>query len=396
MKILHTVEFYYPSTGGMQEVVKQLSERLAKTWHDVTVATQYNSERKKTVVNGVKIEQFRISGNAIRGYEGRELEIKRYKNFLIQSDFDIITNFAAQQWATDLVLPILDKTKTKKVFVPTGFSGLYLPEYREYFEEMKCQMKKYDMNIFFSGNYRDMNFAKENRVKKRVVIPGGAAEEEFLSKNNINIRKKLGIPQNHFLILLVGSHTGAKGHQEAIEIFRKSKIENATLLIIGNSFGGGCIKDCSFKEKIFNLSPQRLFDKKKLLIVSLVRQETINAYKQADLFLFPSNIECSPLVLFECMASKTPFLVTDVGNSKEIIAWSKSGLLLPTVIDKSGYSKVKIDESIKILENICRHPPKRLQMAESGFTAWKKKFTWGKIIQQYEQVYQQLVLEANA
>jgi len=28
MKILHCVESYYPSKGGMQEVVKQLSERL--------------------------------------------------------------------------------------------------------------------------------------------------------------------------------------------------------------------------------------------------------------------------------------------------------------------------------------------------------------------------------
>jgi glycogen synthase len=37
MKILHTVEFYSPSTGGAQEVVKQLSERMAEKGHVVTV-----------------------------------------------------------------------------------------------------------------------------------------------------------------------------------------------------------------------------------------------------------------------------------------------------------------------------------------------------------------------
>ena len=35
MKILHTVEFYHPSIGGMQEVVKQLSERLVLLGHEL-------------------------------------------------------------------------------------------------------------------------------------------------------------------------------------------------------------------------------------------------------------------------------------------------------------------------------------------------------------------------
>ena len=55
MKILHTVEFYHPSIGGMQEVVKQLSERLVLLGHDVTVATTKMSERKESCINGVKI-----------------------------------------------------------------------------------------------------------------------------------------------------------------------------------------------------------------------------------------------------------------------------------------------------------------------------------------------------
>ncbi len=39
MNILHTSEFYSPGVGGEQEVVKQLSERLAARGHEVTVAT---------------------------------------------------------------------------------------------------------------------------------------------------------------------------------------------------------------------------------------------------------------------------------------------------------------------------------------------------------------------
>ncbi len=384
MKILHTVELYHPSQGGMQEVVKQISERLVKLGHEVTVATTKLPGRKNKIINGVKIEEFDIKGNLVRGFGG---EVEKYKEFLINSDFDVITNFAAQQWASDLAFEMLDKIKGKKVFVPTGFSGFYLPEYKDYFKKMKSWMRKYDMNVFLSNDYRDINFARKNGIKKIKLIPNGASEEEFIGKNNINIKEKLNIPKNNFFILHVGSHTGAKGHREAIQIFEKAKITNATFLIIGNSFGGGCTKYCFIKEKLFNLSPKRIFDKKKLIITSLSRPETVSAYKQADLFLFPSNIECSPLVLFECMASKTPFLTTDVGNAKEIISWSKSGLLLPTVKNKNNYSKVKINESAKLLENISANFKERNFMGKTGFNTWKNRFTWEKITNEYENLY---------
>jgi hypothetical protein len=138
MKILHTVQFYYPSVGGAQEVVRQLSERLVLLGHEVTVATTMLPNRNFTIWKGVKIEQFNISGSAVKGFSG---EIEKYTKFLIESDFDIIMNYAAQQWATDLMLPLLNEIKSKKVLVPCGFSGLYLPEYTEYFENMKTLLK---------------------------------------------------------------------------------------------------------------------------------------------------------------------------------------------------------------------------------------------------------------
>ena len=62
--------------------------------------------------------------------------------------------------------------------------------------------------------------------------------------------------------------------------------------------------------------------------VDRVRQrEVVEAFFAADLFLFPSLIECSPLVLFEAAAAGTPFIATDVGNSREIAEWTGAGLI---------------------------------------------------------------------
>ena len=374
------------------------------------------------VINGVNIEEFTISGNTVAGMTG---EINRYQEFLLNSNFDVITNFAAQQWATDLMLPILEKIRCPKIFVPTGFSGFYLPWYKGYFKDMQKYMRQYQMNVFLSEDYWDINFARDNGIEKIMLIPNGAGADEFSAPDLPSTREGLGIPKDHLLLLHVGSHTGVKGHMEAIEIFEQAKLKNAAFLIVGNYAAesvrlpvrtlfwfvkkmkteflldlseylfdlvgiGKCPYFCGKMAARFNSARARKSDGKRLVIQSMDRRHTVAAYQEADLFLFPSRIECSPLVLFECMASRTPFLTTDVGNSKEIVSWSGSGMVLPTEKGKDGYSSVNIKRAVKLLEKLCANKAEREAMAERGFKAWKERFTWEKITKEYETLYKSL------
>src|SRR5208337_208094 len=388
MKILHTVESYDPSTGGMQEVVKQLSEHLVKRGHQVTVATSRDPARKSRSINGVTVQEFAISGNYVSRIHG---DTQSYQDFLLHSDFDIITNFAAQQWATDLMLPLLKEISAKKVFVPTGFSALHHPAYAVYFEKMKDLMKQYDMNIFLSESYQDCEFARIAGIKNFMIISNGPSAEEFLFPDETGIRKDLKIPEDQFLILHVGSHTGLKGHAEAITIFSRAKLNRVTFIIVGNVFSRSCYWSCKLKELLFQLNPLNRIRSRQLLVRSLPRKQTVSLYKTADLFLFPSQIECSPIVLFECMASKTPFLTTDVGNAREIIGWSHAGELLPTIKDSRGYSRADIVGSVRVLEAFCSNKEQRTRMQEAGYQAWTEKFSWERIAQSYETVYANLL-----
>ena len=126
---------------------------------------------------------------------------------------------------------------------------------------------------------------------------------------------------------------------------------------------------------------------KKIVVTTFTREETVAAFKAADLFLFPSNMECSPIVLFEAMASGTPFLVTDVGNSNEINEWSKGGIILPTRIDNKGFSHARIKGSTKILNELFGNNQLRKQLAQYGFNAWKNNFSWETIAKKYEELY---------
>jgi glycosyltransferase involved in cell wall biosynthesis len=149
--------------------------------------------------------------------------------------------------------------------------------------------------------------------------------------------------------------------------------------------------DCCHEAEKLNSSKDFLDKNKRIYIRELPRFETVKAYHAADLFLFPSNIECSPIVLFECMASKTPFLVTDVGNSKEIIEWSGGGELLPTAATANGFCEALINESAIALERCYRHKELRDKKAAAGFLSWQNRFTWEKITKDYEEMYFKII-----
>ena len=127
------------------------------------------------------------------------------------------------------------------------------------------------------------------------------------------------------------------------------------------------------------------------MITSLLREEVVAAFKEADLFLFPSRIECSPLVLFGSVASRTPFLTTDVGNAREIIEWTGAGSLLPAAMEEDGNLRADIHGSVEVLEGIYYNQADRYAMAETGFREWRNKYTWRKIAGHYEELYKTLV-----
>lgn len=418
MKILHIVENYYPKKSGMSEVVKQISKPIHKNGHKITIATGYDRLREEDFHSPIDIEEFKITGNYAIGITGDKNEIDRYINYVLNGDFDIITFFAAQHWGTDLILPFLDRLKTKKIFVPTGFSGLYIPLYREYFNKMGEWIKNFDCNIFLSNDYKDINFVRDLNITsdKIVIIPNGASKYEFLGESKQDIRKKLSIPKEASLILSVGSHTALKGHSEIIKILKKTKIKNIHFVIVANkiekfkldfsfknlirlilhkffnkNIGRGCELVCARSMTKFNRSIFRIFDRKRLLITTLSREDTVDLYKSADIFIFPSNIECSPIVLFESCASKTPFIVSDVGNSKEIVEWTNGGLLIPTRIDKRGLSHIKIKDGVKILEKLYFDEDLRQNLASNGYKSWLNNFTWEDISKKYETLYLNLL-----
>ncbi|MEK7594263.1 MAG: glycosyltransferase family 4 protein [Patescibacteria group bacterium] len=384
MKILHTVEFYSPSTGGAQEVVKQISERMVKVGHEVTIATTKLPERKSSTINGVKVVEFDIRGNEVVGMQG---ETDKYKQFLSSGKFDVVMNYAAQQWATDLAFECLDNISAKKFIVPCGYSSLRNPDFKAYFAKLPKILKKYDGSIYLTKQYRDYKFARRKRLSNLHVIPNGADETEFGNpQNDFDFRGKYGI--KNFFILTISNHTGSKGHSETLEVFEKLPFA-ATLVIIGSPQDDGCFKQC--KQEADRINKNR--KGKQVLLLTVPRQQTVAALKSADIFLFLSNVEASPIVLFEAAAAGLPFVSNKAGNAAEIAKWTRGGVITRTRPDKlhDGNVFARINPTVKLVKKLHDDEALRRKLGSEGCKNWQANFTWEKIAQRYIDLYEEAV-----
>jgi glycosyltransferase involved in cell wall biosynthesis len=493
MRLLFACEFYSPSVGGVQEVMKQLAERMVRLGHQVTVATTRLSERDFSCLNGVEIAGFDIGGNLVRGMTG---EVERYREFVRTFPCDALMVKAAQQWTFDALWPVLDELSCRKVFIPCGFSGLYEPMYEAYFGQLPAVLRKWDHLIFYAEHYRDVDFARAHGLDRFSILPNGASETEFGVESDPSFRRRHGIPEDSFVLLTVGSLTGMKGHREVAEAFTRLELRggrHATLLLNGNeppkaparpaplcATGGTPVaaparpagvlartirvyrreglrglpawagkyllarvgaKAARLSRKAVRLSvkiarsardegwvatagkvrrgvyertrhrafwrlvPQRWHPSqyysvaqwlatanrrqpgtKLALHTDFPREELVQAYLTADLFVFASNIEYSPLVLYEAAAAGTPFLTVPVGNSEEIARWTGAGVVCPAPRDERGYTRADPAELARAIAALADRPAHLQALGNTGRQRWRDNFTWQVIAQRYEAI----------
>ncbi len=380
MKILHCVEFYHPSPGGSQALVRHVSEELVRRGHDVTVATTRHSGRTDRTLNGVKIEEFSVAGNAVQGLRG---EVEDYRRFVIEGGFDQVMTYSAQQWTTDALLPVLNRIPSRLALAPCGFSRLHDPSYAGYYERLPALLCEFDSLIFHSNTYQDFEFARGAGLENLHVVPNGADRAEFEDLHS-DFRETHRIDGDEPLLLTVGPHNWIKGHTQAIESFRRADFERGTLVVIGNKpLKLGCQWDCQRRSVTTRLASR---GRKRVILLDVPREEVLAAYKAADLFVLCSQVECSPLVLFEAAASETPFVSTAAGNAAEIAEWTGAGVVVPSE-RRDGHVTAATETVAAEIGRLWTDEAETRRRAEAGRAAWLREFTWDLIAARYERVY---------
>lgn len=425
--------------------MRQVAERLVSRGHNVTVATSHLPARTFRELNGVRIVGFDVSGNFVKGVEG---EVAQYQRFVSTGDFDVVLINMAQQWTLDALIPVLSEIPSRKILIPCGFSCFYEPSYAAYFRQMPNVLRRFDHLIFHASDYRDICFAKKHGVKQFSIIPNGASETEFAVEKDHAFRTRLGISNQEWLFLTVGALTVDKGHIDLLKSYMDCNFNGqaSVLLLNANTYiaeanekhskvstvssgtgvhhqnratcdtrwdkktgrevlskayrtlshfitGNKPDRDpLPFRDEIQSLLEQlnQPGTTKRVMIMDMPRPELVQAYMNADLFVFASHIEYSPLVLFEAAAAGTAFLSAQVGNAEEIVEWTGAGVIGPSVIDKRGYTRIDSKQFTARWIQLMHDEEGRRKRGRHGKRNWAARFTWEHIAQQYETVLQQV------
>lgn len=369
MKIAIAGNHSFPQVGGSEKVIQQISEALSSDYsHEVSVFSQ--SVREHFIHNSVSYKRLPQSGNQFVN----QLDSDKFDHLLVYSDL-------FYHWSA--VLESAEKTRFSKSVVLVGANAtLSSPIIQRKFR----QKHNLFTIITHSNNYQDFKICQDWNIPV-VVIPNGVDLREFDNSIENDFKKKFGVKSDN-LFVCVSNFFPGKGQEyvHAILSLLSKKLENSPLktwemIFISTSLPYPFCKllEDKAKKSCKNLPVKFLSD--------LPRQDTINAFKSATGFVFPSQKEVAPLVVLEAMAARTPWVALPVGNVSSL----EGGFTIPyKAKDASGnclYGPESYEWFAERLYQLVVNPELRVLKGEEGRRAVEEKYNWKTISSQYNQIF---------
>lgn len=358
MRLVLTVERYFPAVGGAERVVQHVAEGLAARGHEITVVT--SGQRSTEHLNGVAVERFPVRGNEALGIRG---DVSAALELIESFDPELVFTYAAQTWTTDACAVFLDRQRSfRLVLAPCGFSALRSRRYAAYFRVLRHRLPRYDALVLHSADYQDWQFATEANVVRRFVIPNGAGQPLPRAPRS-----------ERALLVTIGSHVRSKGHADFARVVRELGCHGVIVAPTrrGRELVRGCQAACLIRARA---SSGRLE-----LVDGRDPSAAPRALAAASVFVFPSRIECAPLVILEAMAAGVPWVSYDVGNVRELAGG----------VVAEDYSRL-VDAVRQVLVQGDGG------LGEQGHAAWAESHRWPDIVDQYEKLFTEIVTDVEA
>lgn len=306
--------------GGAETLVKEYCLNLDKEKFDVSVLCfyKYDSPYEKILEeNGIKI--IYIDEYQMRKKNGKLKNalsiVNRYfyvRNYLKQEKPDVIHSHLT---LNNYVLFSRPKAGTKIVHtVHSEPQKLWNKKFsrRLDFYAAKKLAHKYDMRFIVLHEKMRNEINALFEVKDSVVLNNGIdfkRFEEAMSKEEVRVR--LNIPQNAYVIGHVGRFSPQKNHKLIVEVFEKvcEKRKNAFLMFVGNG---------QTKSVIQKLLVEKGLKEKSLILSD--RTDIPDLLSAMDLFTLPSCHEGLGISLIEAQKMKLPCVVSDTIPDGAIIS----------------------------------------------------------------------------
>jgi glycosyltransferase involved in cell wall biosynthesis len=276
----------------------------------------------------------------------------------------------AQAYVPEIVYKVWKKRKIPYIAQfhcdtePSSFMGrLILEPYKKIF--LKKFLKNAKIILALTEDYKTLIHKKYNINKNKIkVIPNGVRKEFFIKDKSEN-----KIPH----LLFVGRISIEKNIPKLIDAVTLCK-SKFILDIVGEGYLLDETKKLVRERELGNV----IFHGRK------TGEDLIKIYKNSDIFILPSKKESFGMTLLEAMATRTPIIASNTLGIKSVIKNKYNGILIEPTPEK-------IAEAI---ERLLKNSKLREILVKNGLNE-VKKYSWDKIVEQTEQVYNKVLTEHN-
>jgi len=392
MKILMLTWEYPPRiVGGISRVVYDLSHRLIKDGHEVTVVTYkdgdapYFEDDKGVKVH--RIDNYMINpNNFIEWIMQMNFAMVGKANQIIAEEgtFDIIhahdwlVAYAAKAIKESYGIPIVSTIHATEAGRNSGIHD----ETQRYINDTEWMLTYESTEVIVNSNYMKGELQRLFGLpfEKINVVPNGVNLNAFVGvERDYEFRRRYAM-DNEKIILFMGRLVYEKGIQNLIAAMPKilNGYNDAKLVIAGK---GGMIDE--LREQVHALG----IDNKVYFAGYMNGKDVQRMYKAADISVFPSTYEPFGIVALEAMLAENPIVVSDIGGLNEIVQHRENGMK-----SYAGNANSIADSVLELLydHQLCSNIVKKAK------NKVRNEYNWNKIAQDTHFTYQKAICETIA
>ena len=383
MKILMLTWEYPPRVvGGISRVVYDLSHRLIKDGHDVTVVTYRDGEVPYYEDDkGVKV--YRVDNYMIQP--------NNFIDWILQLNFNMVekaSQIIAEQGKFDVIHAhdwlVANAAKTLKhsfdiPIVATihateaGRNSGIREQNQKYINDTEWMLTYEANEVIVNSNYMKSEVQRLFGLpfEKINVVPNGVNLNKFTGMDRDYTFRRRYAMDNEKIILFMGRLVYEKGIQYLIEAMPK----------VLNSYHDGMLDELKAQADYLGISNKVYF------AGYMNGKDVERMYKAADISVFPSTYEPFGIVALEGMLAERPIVVSDAGGLGEIVEHGVTGMK-----SYCGNPNSIADSILELLFNpeLCDNIVKKAK------TKVKENYNWQKIAQDTHFTYQKAICETMA
>ena len=392
MKILMLTWEYPPRiVGGIARVVNDLSKRLIKDGHEVTVVTYREGDAPYYELDkGVKVyrvDNFMINANNFIDWIMQlnfNMVAKASEIMQKEGAFDVIhahdwlVAYAAKTLKNSYDIPLISTIHATEAGRNSGIRD----EQQKYINDTEWMLTYESTEVIVNSNYMKGELQRLFGLpfEKINVVPNGVNTLNYSGiERDYDFRRRYA-RDNEKIILFMGRLVYEKGIQHLITAMPKilNGYHDAKLVVAGK---GGMIDELRAQANALGLG-------EKVYFAGYVNGKDVGKlYKVADVAVFPSTYEPFGIVALEAMLAEVPVVVSDIGGLNEIVQHRENGMKC-----YAGNANSIADSILELLYD----PQLSANVVKKAKAKVRNEYSWNKIAQNTHFIYMKAICEKVA